>query len=141
VRTGQTTVAAGKICLTPLIVLTEIFFPVSVPVDHRGKLKSLTQDQRRALKRRQAIEPVIGHLKANHRLNRCWLQGETGDAIHAVLCAVGYNLRWLLRAIARGPLDPAFLCLIGQLLRALKNEGGHACGRPMIGFRSAYAGS
>jgi IS5 family transposase len=112
-----------------------------IEIIHRGKLKSLTQDQRQALKRRQAIEPVIGHLKADHRLNRCWLQGETGDAIHAVLCAVGYNLRWLLRAIARGLLDPAFLCLIDQLLRALKNEGGHACGRPMIGFRSAYAGS
>ena len=112
-----------------------------IEIIHRGKLKSLTQDQRQALKRRQAVEPVFGHLKADHRLNRCWLQGETGDAIHAVLCAVGYNLRWLLRAIARGPLDPAFLRLMGRLMQALEHEGGHACWRPVIGFRSAYAGS
>ena len=112
-----------------------------IEIIHRGKLKSLTQDQRRALKRRQAVEPVFGHLKADHRLNRCWLQGETGDAIHALLCAVGYNLRWLLRAIARGPLDPAFLRLMGRLMQALEHEGGQACWRPVIGFRSAYAGN
>jgi hypothetical protein len=34
-------------------------------------------------------------------MRRCWLKGQTGDAVHAVLCAAGYNLRWLLRAIAR----------------------------------------
>ena len=111
-----------------------------VEIIHRGKIKSLTQDQRRALKRRQAIEPVFGHLKADHRLNRCWLQGTTGDALHAVLCAVGYNLRWLLRAIARGPLDPAFLRLIGRLLRAFENGDGRACLQSGIGIRSAFAG-
>jgi len=34
-------------------------------------------------------------------MRRCWLKGKTGDALHAVLCAAGCNLRWLLRAIAR----------------------------------------
>ena len=60
---------------------------------HRGKYKSLTAQQRRWLKRRQAVEPAIGHLKSDHRMNRCWLQGQSGDALHAVLCATGYNLR------------------------------------------------
>jgi IS5 family transposase len=32
-----------------------------------------------------AIEPIIGHLKADHRMNRCHLKGAEGDAIHAVL--------------------------------------------------------
>jgi IS5 family transposase len=36
------------------------------------------------LKRRQAIEPIIGHLKADHRMNRCHLKGQTGDACRAV---------------------------------------------------------
>jgi IS5 family transposase len=53
------------------------------------------------LKRHQAIEPIIGHLKADHRLNRCHLKGEIGDRIHAVLCATGYNIRWLLRMIIK----------------------------------------
>jgi transposase, IS5 family len=66
-----------------------------------GKSRSLTQQQRRWLKRRQAVEPAIGHLKSNNRMDRCWLRGATGDALHAVLCATGYNLRWLLRAMAR----------------------------------------
>jgi hypothetical protein len=34
-------------------------------------------------------------------MDRCWLRGATGDALHAVLCAAGYNLRWLLRAMVR----------------------------------------
>lgn len=69
-----------------------------VEIIHRGKAKSLTKQQRRWLKRRQAVEPAIGHLKSDHRMDRCWLKGSLGDALHAVLCAAGYNLHWLLRA-------------------------------------------
>jgi IS5 family transposase len=72
-----------------------------VEVIHRGKFKSLSPTQRSWLKRRQAIEPLIGHTKADHRMDRCWLKGAQGDALHAVLCAAGFNIRWLLRAIAR----------------------------------------
>ena len=57
--------------------------------------------QRRWLKRRQAVEPAIGHLKSDNRMQRCWLQGATGDALHALCCAVGYNLRWLMWAVVR----------------------------------------
>ena len=34
-------------------------------------------------------------------MNRCHLKGAEGDAIHAVLCAAGYNIRWLLRMIRK----------------------------------------
>jgi hypothetical protein len=34
-------------------------------------------------------------------MNRCHLKGQTGDAMHAVLCAAGYNIRWLLRMIRK----------------------------------------
>jgi transposase, IS5 family len=80
-----------------------------VEIIHRGKYKSLTRPQRRWLKRRQAVEPTIGHLKSDHRMDRCWLQGQLGDALHTVLCAAGYNLRWLLRAMVRLGLKAAFL--------------------------------
>lgn len=73
-----------------------------VQIIHRGKYRSLTDHERRLLKRRQAIEPAIGHMKHDHRMRRCWLAGRLGDALHAVLCAVGYNLRWLMRAVLRG---------------------------------------
>ena len=72
-----------------------------VAIKHRGKFKTLTTQARKLLRTRQAIEPIIGHLKADHRMNRCHLKGEQGDRLHAVLCAAGYNLRWLLRMIAK----------------------------------------
>lgn len=84
---------------------------------HRGRLKSLTPQQKGWLRRRQAIEPAIGHLKADHRMDRCWLQGALGDALHAISCAVGYNLRWLMRSVASLGLKAAFLRLLqGALL-------------------------
>ena len=72
-----------------------------IDIIHRGKYKLLTDQQRRWLKRRQAIEPAIGHTKSDNRMDRCWLQGALGDALHALSCAAGYNIRWLMRAIAR----------------------------------------
>ena len=38
---------------------------------HRGKFKSLSPQQKGWLRRRQAVEPAIGHLKSNHRIDRC----------------------------------------------------------------------
>src|SRR5487761_2022536 len=64
-----------------------------VQIIHRGKFKSLDAQQRRWLKRRQAIEPAIGHTKSDNRMDRCWLGGSSGDALHAVLCAAGFNIR------------------------------------------------
>ncbi|WP_232450797.1 IS5 family transposase, partial [Burkholderia ubonensis] len=89
----------------------------SVKLIHRGKYKTLSEKQRKWLKRRQAVEPIIGHVKQDHGLRRCWLKGATGDALHAVLCATGFNLRWLLRAIARLGIGPVLL----RLLRHVKS--------------------
>jgi len=51
---------------------------------------------KRELRRRSAIEPVIGHMKADGHLGRCHLKGRPGDAANAVLTATGYNLRLVL---------------------------------------------
>jgi hypothetical protein len=51
---------------------------------------------KKLLKRRQAIEPTIGHMKADGLLARNWLKGSEGDAIHAVLCCAGHNIRLIL---------------------------------------------
>ena len=48
-------------------------------------------------------------------MDRCWLQGATGDALHAVLCAAGYNIRWLLRAIVRLGVNGFFAPLLALL--------------------------
>lgn len=95
-----------------------------VQIIHRGKYKSLSAQEKKLLKRRQAIEPLIGHTKADHRMDRCWLQGALGDALHALSCAAGYNIRWLLRAIARLGIEGVFYVLLAvpagavSLLRA-----------------------
>ncbi|GAB1392577.1 IS5-like element IS1478 family transposase [Rhodocyclaceae bacterium] len=99
-----------------------------VEIIHRGKYKSLTQIQRKWLKRRQAIEPAIGHLKSDNRLDRCHLKGQLGDALHAVLCAAGYNLRWLMRAMVRLGLKALllrlyFLAAVAALTRTIRNIG------------------
>jgi IS5 family transposase len=65
-----------------------------------GQKRGLTAAIRRAFRRRAAVEPVIGHLKAEHRMGRNHLAHSAGDAINAVLAAVGYNFRLLLRWLA-----------------------------------------
>lgn len=54
-------------------------------------------------------------------MNRCWLQGATGDALHAVLCAAGYNIRWLMRAIIRLGIKPIFVRLLLRWLRSIRD--------------------
>lgn len=84
-----------------------------------GQARRVTQVIRREMRRRAAVEPVIGHLKDDHRMRRNHLKGREGDRINAVLAAAGYNfsllLRWfrrLLRALllilARALLAPRF---------------------------------
>jgi IS5 family transposase len=51
---------------------------------------------KRELRRRSAIEPIIGHLKAEGHLGRCYLKGRAGDAANVILSAVGYNFRRIL---------------------------------------------
>ncbi|EHP40348.1 transposase [Cupriavidus basilensis OR16] len=86
-----------------------------VKVIHRGKHKGLDQRQRKQLKRRHAVEPIIGPLKADHGMRRNWLKGVAGDAVHPILCAAGFNLRWQLRAIARLGIC-SILCILGSLV-------------------------
>jgi transposase, IS5 family len=69
---------------------------------------------KRELRRRSAIEPVIGHLKAEGHLGRCYLKGRAGDAANAILSAVGYNFRRILAWLR--VLLPQFLLAILRLL-------------------------
>jgi IS5 family transposase len=55
---------------------------------------------KRELKRRSAIEPMIGHAKTDGRLGRNHLLGQDGDKINALLAAAGHNLRLILRKLA-----------------------------------------
>ncbi|HZD88784.1 MAG TPA: IS5/IS1182 family transposase, partial [Pseudolabrys sp.] len=72
---------------------------------------------KRELRRRSAIEAVIGHMKAEGHLDRCYLKGTAGDAANAILSAVGYNLRLVLawlRIILRFILAALFAVVAGH---------------------------
>ncbi len=62
-----------------------------------GQVRRVTKTIRREMKRRAAVEPVIGHLKAEHRMERNYLKGRAGDRANAVLAAAGYNFNLLIR--------------------------------------------
>lgn len=59
--------------------------------------RGVTHSIRRELKRRNAIEPIIGHMKNDGLLGRNYLKGAEGDAINVILCGAGQNLRLILR--------------------------------------------
>jgi IS5 family transposase len=80
--------------------------PVKFRVWITGQLRRVTRPIRREMKRRAAVEPVIGDTKAEHRLGRNYLERRDGDRSNAVLAAASYNFSLLLRWLA-------------QLLRAL----------------------
>ncbi|TAM97770.1 MAG: IS5 family transposase [Rhizobiaceae bacterium] len=70
---------------------------------------------KRELRRRSAIEPVIGHMKSDGHLGRNYLKGRHGDHANAVLSAVGYNLRLILAWLRQ------LLCLILLTIRDVRS--------------------
>jgi IS5 family transposase len=75
----------------------------NAPPEYKFKVYTSRQKRRvtpaikREMKRRAAVEPVIGHTKEEHRLGRNYLAGRHGDANNAILAAAGYNFRRLIR--------------------------------------------
>ena len=96
----------------------------------------MSDKDRQQLKRRQAVVPVIGHLKANHRMARCRLKGAIGDAINTVFAAAGFNLRWLMRAVVRLPFLISIFehdkqQILGLLSAAFADAKRHQHARPL----------
>lgn len=87
----------------------------------------LPRSLKKLLKRRQAIEPMIGHMNSDGLLERNWLKGSLGDAMHALLCGAGHNLRMIL-AHLRVP----YCALIGQIALAITLLSGAAVRQPVL---------
>ena len=62
-----------------------------------GQKRGITSDHEEGIRRRSAVEAVIGHLKTDGRLGRNFLKGRDGDKINAILAGAGYNYRLVLR--------------------------------------------
>jgi transposase, IS5 family len=95
---------------------------VTVHVDKRSRGRT-PRALWRWMKRRAAVEPSIGHLKQEHRLERNRLKGVAGDAINAILAAAAMNLHKLLGAFWRVFLT----CLMHLCSRNLSQQGHQAC--------------
>lgn len=93
----------------------------SIHVDKRRRGRT-PQSLWRRMKRRAAVEPSIGHLKTEHRLERNRLKGVAGDAINAVLAAAAMNFQKLLRAVGRHVVREIFATL--SRLQSLWNSLG-----------------
>lgn len=92
-----------------------------------GSRRGLTPSLKALLRRRSAIEPEIGHMKTDGRLARCPLKGLCGDAIFAVLCGCGHNLRKILSHIRK--LFALLLAMIANALSAtevIRTENHHS---------------
>ena len=86
----------------------------TVKVFISGARRGVTRAIAKLLRRRSAIEPMIGHMKSDGRLTRCPLKGTTGDALFAVLCGCGHNIRMILRHLR------VFLCQLEWLVAVVR---------------------
>jgi len=66
------------------------------PFSDKKLSKYQQRKQRKSFKRRAAIEPVIGHLKADHRLSRNFYKGIFGDNINVMLAAAAFNFKRMI---------------------------------------------
>ena len=83
-----------------------------------GNKQRMTRSLRKWLRRRCAIEPIIGHLKSDNRMDRNYLKGAIGDTINVLLCGCGANIRKLIAAFF---LPFVFITKIrGKMLEYLK---------------------
>lgn len=101
---------------TPTCAIDRLrLYPNKFRVWISGQVRRVTKTIRREMKRRAAVEPVIGHVNAEYRMQLNYLKGRHGDRANAVFAAAGYNfsllIRWLeallralLMALLRVPL-------------------------------------
>ena len=85
-----------------------------------GTRRGLTPVLAKALRRRSAIEPEIGHMKTDGRLARCGLKGTMGDAVFAVLCGCGHNIRKILAHLRA--LLAQIIAAILDLVRSMQDR-------------------
>jgi IS5 family transposase len=59
----------------------------------------VTRGLKAMIRHRSAIEPTIEHMKSDGKLDRNWLKGALGDALNAVLCGAGHNIRLIINKL------------------------------------------
>ena len=91
-----------------------------------GQKRGISKKEQRLLKRRNSVEPIIGHLKSDGRMRRTYLKGMEGDAINVLLSACGQNMRKLLKWLSWVQIQRLFMgsmsWFFDELGSQMKNE-------------------
>jgi IS5 family transposase len=87
----------------PLMAFVDRGYPgvevAGVQIWKAGQRRGVTRGLKVMIKRRSAMEPTIGHMKNDGKLGRNWLNGTLGNAMHAVLCGAGHNIRLIINKL------------------------------------------
>lgn len=105
-------------------------YPNKHRVFRSGQKRGVTEAIKKELRKRSLVEPIIGHLKSDGHLGRNYLKGILGDKQNAVLTAVGYNFRLLLkwfRLVFLCPTNMSLLVLMGMFWEIPYADEGMMC--------------
>ena len=91
-----------------------------------GQKRGISNKEQRLLKRRNSVEPIIGHLKSDGKMRRSYLKGIKGDAMNVLLSACGQNLRKLLKWVSWPQIQKLFIRFSGRFFEEL-------CGQRLSG--------
>jgi IS5 family transposase len=90
---------------------------IKIPCSGKGKTAYQKRKEREQFRRRASIEPIIGHLKQDHRMLRNYLKGVEGDMINTLLAGAAFNMMKMLRKIRE-----SIICVLNELIeRSVRN--------------------
>jgi IS5 family transposase len=87
---------------------------IKMPGSGKGKTAYQKRKERERFRRRASIEPIIGHIKQDHRMLRNYLKGIEGDMINTLLAGAAFNMMKMLRRIRE-----SILCVLNELIEKL----------------------
>jgi IS5 family transposase len=90
---------------------------IKIPGSGKGKTPYQKSRERERFRRRASVEPIIGHLKQDHRMLRNYLKGTEGDMINTLLAGAAFNMMKMLRKIRE-----SIICVLNELLDKLVRE-------------------
>ena len=90
---------------------------IKIPGSGKGKTAYQKAKDRERFRRRASIEPIIGHLKQDHRVLRNYLKGVEGDMINTLLAGAAFNMMKMLRKIRK-----SIICVLNEIVKILTQE-------------------
>ena len=99
-----------------MLLLKNITFPTDAKL-YRIIIAKVLKMARKKFQKRAGIEPVIGHLKSDHRMIRNFLKGTRGDAINTLMAAAAYNMRHWMNKNALS----SFVSWLKTVIKGLEN--------------------